>query len=236
MSFLLRMLLFPFAVIYDIITRVRNRMYDRGLKPTTSFDIPIISVGNLAVGGTGKTPMIEYLIRLIKPHHPLATLSRGYGRRTTGLRIAGQTENADLIGDEPYQIHRKFPDITVAVGEDRVYAVPVLLDQSPETRVILLDDAFQHRRIKPAFQILLTEYAKPFYRDYPLPSCRLRESREGASSADGVVMTKCPPSLTANEEATARASVGRYTESPVFFSAIRYGQPVPFGGHHLPLQ
>ena len=236
MPFLLRVLLFPFAVLYDIITRVRNRLYDRGLKPATTFDIPIIGVGNLAVGGTGKTPMIEYLIRLIQPHHPVATLSRGYGRRTTGVRIADAASNADILGDEPYQVHRKFPDVTVAVGEDRVYAVPALLDQSPATGVILLDDAFQHRRIKPGFQILLTEYSRPFYRDYLMPSGRLRESRKGAARADVVVVTKCPGPLSSGEEEAMRASIGRYTKSPVFFTTIRYGQPVPFGDHAFPLQ
>lgn len=232
----LRVLLFPFAVIYDFITRVRNRLYDQGMKPSTGFDIPIISVGNLAVGGTGKTPMVEYLIRLIKPHHPVATLSRGYGRRTTGIRIAAEKDNADLLGDEPWQIHRKFPDVTVAVGEDRVYAVPALLDAAPRTEVIVLDDAFQHRRIKPGFQVLLTEYARPFYRDYLLPAGRLRESRKGAARADVVVVTKCPPSLSAEEKAAMRASIGKYTHSPVFFSTIRYGDVVPFGGHDLPLR
>lgn len=230
------MLLFPLAVVYDAITRVRNRMYDQGMKPSTGFEIPIISVGNLAVGGTGKTPMVEYLIRLIRPHHPVATLSRGYGRRTTGVRIAGETDNADLLGDEPWQIHRKFPDVTVAVGEDRVYAVPALLDAVPQTEVIVLDDAFQHRRIRPGFQILLTAYSRPFYRDYLLPAGRLRESRKGAARANAVVVTKCPPSLSAEEKAAMRASIGGYTNSRVFFTTIRYGDAVPFGGHDLPLR
>jgi len=236
MPFILRSLLFPFAAIYDAVTRVRNRLYDQGMKPSTSFDIPIISVGNLAVGGTGKTPMIEYLIRLLQPHLPVATLSRGYGRKTNGVRIADAASNADTLGDEPFQVHRKFPRVTVAVGEDRVYAVPVLLDRVPETKVILLDDAFQHRRIKPSLQILLTEYAKPFYEDYLLPSGRLRESRKGAARADAVVVTKCPPSLSQNQATRSRKKISRYTRAPVFFSTIRYGQPIVFGGHDFPLR
>lgn len=236
MPFLLRVLLFPFAVLYDAITRVRNRLYDQGMKPSTSFDIPIISVGNLAVGGTGKTPMIEYLIRLLQPRLAVATLSRGYGRKTAGLRIAGPTDTPDTLGDEPYQVHKKFPGVTVAVGEDRVYAVPALLDQSPETKVILLDDAFQHRRIKAGFQILLTEFARPFYRDFLLPAGRLRESRKGAARADVVVVTKCPPSLDPKEEDRIRTAIGKYTKSRVYFSTIRYGQPIPFGGHDVPLR
>lgn len=236
MTFLLRVLLYPLAVVYDAITRVRNRLYDQGTKPATTFDIPIISVGNLAVGGTGKTPMIEYLIRLLQTHTKVATLSRGYGRRTTGIRIAGQSDNADTLGDEPYQIHLKFPDVTVAVGEDRVYAVPLLLDQSPQTGVILLDDAFQHRRIKPAFQILLTEYARPFTSDYLLPSGRLREARTGATRADVVVVTKCPPSISPDEQARMRTSIARYSNAPVYFSSIRYGQPVAFGNHNAAIR
>jgi tetraacyldisaccharide 4'-kinase len=234
--FLLRVFLFPLAVMYDLITRLRNRLYDLRLKPSTRFDIPVIGVGNLAVGGSGKTPMIEYLIRLLRPQYRLATLSRGYGRRTTGVRVAGKSDNADTIGDEPYQLHLKFPEVAVAVGEDRVLAVPALLDESPETAVILLDDAFQHRRIKAGLEILVTEYSRPFYRDYVLPSGRLRESRAGAARAHLVVVTKCPPDLSAAEEAKIRASIARYTGRPVFFAGIRYGQPLPFGGHAFPLR
>jgi tetraacyldisaccharide 4'-kinase len=215
MMFLLRIMLYPFAVVYDIITRVRNHLYDTGIKPSTQFDLPVISVGNLTMGGTGKTPMVEYLLR---------------------VRVAGPDDNAATIGDEPYQVHRKFPNVTVAVGEDRAYTIPIVLDQVPDTSVVLLDDAFQHRRVRPAFSILLTEFTRPFYRDFVVPAGRLRESRRGAARADVVVVTKCPRNLSARQEEKARKAIARYTDRPVFFASIRYGLPIPFGGNTSPLQ
>lgn len=232
--FLLRILLFPFAVVYDIITRVRNHLYDTGMKPSTQFDLPVIAVGNLALGGTGKTPMIEYLIRLLPGR--IAVVSRGYRRKTKGVRVAGADDNAATIGDEPYQVHRKFPNVTVAVGEDRAYTIPIVLDQVPDTSVVLLDDAFQHRRVRPAFSILLTEFSRPFYRDFILPSGRLRESRRGAARANVVVVTKCPRNLSSHQEEKTRKAIARYTDRPVFFASIRYGHPIPFGGNTSPLQ
>src|SRR5690606_6348587 len=157
-------------------------------------------------------------------------------RKTKGVRVAGADDNAATIGDEPYQIHRKFPNVTVAVGEDRVYTIPYMLDKVPDTSVVLLDDAFQHRRVRPAFSILLTEFTRPFYRDYVLPSGRLRESRRGAARADVVVVTKCPPNLSARQEEKARKAITRYTDRPVFFASIRYGRPIPFGGNTSALQ
>ena len=234
MMFLLRIVLYPFAVLYDIITRVRNHLYDAGIKPSTQFEVPVIGVGNLALGGTGKTPMIEYLVRLLPGR--VAIISRGYRRKTKGVRVAGADDDAATLGDEPYQVHRKFPGVTVAVGEDRALAIPYVLDKAPDTSVVLLDDSFQHRRVRPAFSILLTEYARPFYRDFVLPSGRLRESRHGASRANVVVLTKCPPNLTARQEEKARKAIARYTDSPVFFASIRYGRPIPFGGNTSALQ
>jgi tetraacyldisaccharide 4'-kinase len=227
---LARILLFPFAVLYDVITRVRNRLYDLELKPSVSFDLVVIGVGNLSVGGTGKTPMVEYLVRLLQPQQPLATLSRGYGRTTRGIRIANLQDNATTIGDEPYQVYKRFKDkIVVAVGEERALAIPYLLDEHPETRVVLLDDAFQHRRVKPSFQVLLTDFNAPFYTDYLLPAGRLRESRDGARRADIIVVTKCPDDLTGQQRLLMEAEIRAYSDKPVFFSTIRYGAPVPIG-------
>ncbi|HLT81515.1 MAG TPA: tetraacyldisaccharide 4'-kinase [Cyclobacteriaceae bacterium] len=234
MMFILRVVLYPFAVLYDIITRIRNHMYDTGMKPSTQFDLPVICVGNLAMGGTGKTPMVEYLIRLLPGR--IAVVSRGYRRKTKGVRVAGDDDNAATIGDEPYQVHRKFPNVTVAVGEDRAYTIPYVLDHVPDTSIVILDDAFQHRRIRPSFSILLTEFVRPFYRDFVLPSGRLRESRRGAARADVVVVTKCPPNLSARQEEKARKAIRRYTDRPVFFASIRYGLPIPFGGNTVDLQ
>lgn len=230
--FPLRVILFPFSVVFDLITRIRNRLYDLAIKPSTRFEVPVIGVGNLAAGGTGKTPMIEYLIRLLGSGRKIATLSRGYGRRTKGFRVASDTDNAETIGDEPYQLYGKFSDVMVVVGEDRVLAVSLLLDRRPDINLILADDAFQHRRLRPAFQILLTDYHRPFYTDFLLPAGWLREARTGASRADAVVVTKCPAELSPDEELTIQHAVAKYAGCPVFFAGIRYKAPLPFGDHN----
>lgn len=221
-------LLYPFAILYDAITSVRNRLYDTGVKPAAKFDIPVIGVGNLSVGGTGKSPMIEYLIRLFWPQFKVATLSRGYGRKTRGFRIAGAGDNAFTLGDEPFQFHRKFKDkAVVAVGEDRAFAIPNILQGYPDRDVILLDDAFQHRRVQPCFQILLTDYNNLFVSDYLLPAGRLRESKRGAARADVVVVTKCPPHVSDDEMMDIERSIREYTKKAVFFTKICYGNILP---------
>jgi tetraacyldisaccharide 4'-kinase len=226
---LLRILLFPFSWLYYLVTDIRNRMYDRRLKPSVSFEIPVISVGNLSVGGTGKTPMIEYLIRLLDRQYNVATLSRGYGRKTTGFRIANPTDNAKSLGDEPFQLYQKFGnDITVSVGEERALAIPLILQEHEETQVILLDDAFQHREVVPQFSILLTDYHKPFFNDHLLPAGRLRESRWSAQRADIIVVTKCPSEISADEMMDIEKAIRAYAVKPVFFSTIRYGAATVF--------
>lgn len=229
----LKFLLWPLAVIYDVVTSIRNRLYDMKLKPSASFDIPVISVGNLAVGGTGKTPMVEYLIRLLGDQVKLTTLSRGYGRKTKGFLLADSSANAKTIGDEPYQLFIKYgKEVVIAVGEERALAIPQILDQHPEVQVVLLDDAFQHRKVNAGFSILLSEYSKPFYEDYVLPLGRLREGQEGANRADVIVITKCPNTLTENDMMEMMHQVHTYTQKPVFFSTIRYGEPVPMSDKH----
>jgi tetraacyldisaccharide 4'-kinase len=225
-----RFLLVPFAMLYDVITAVRNRLYDMNYKPATRFDIPVISVGNLAVGGTGKTPMVEYLIRLLSSEFKIATLSRGYGRKTRGFRIASEKDTAATLGDEPYQIYKKFtPAINVVVGEDRAFAIPTLLQELEETNAVILDDAYQHRSVIPGFSILLTEYNNPFYNDDVLPYGRLREAPEGAKRADAIVVTKCPAQLDGDKVMQFERCIRKYSDKPVFFSKIRYGEPVAFG-------
>lgn len=225
----LKLLLYPFAAIYNGVMRIRNHLYDTGQKPTFSFETAVISVGNLNVGGSGKTPMVEYLINLLGSRFPTVTLSRGYRRDTTGYRIAGSHDTARSIGDEPLQMFRKFGNLVhVAVGEDRVFAIPNILQEFPDTRVLLLDDALQQRSIKPNLSVLLTSADRPFYRDFLLPFGRLRESRSGARRADVVVVTKCREDMTSSEEDEMIARIRRYAgEKPVFFSAISYGDPVP---------
>jgi tetraacyldisaccharide 4'-kinase len=223
-----RLLLYPFAILYDVVTSVRNRMYDLSLKPSASFDIPVIGVGNLSVGGTGKSPMIEHLIRRLADRYRIATLSRGYMRSTKGFRVAGSDDSPSTVGDEPFQFYRKFKDkVIVSVGEERAMAIPQIVHEFPDVEVILLDDAYQHRRVKPSFQILLTDYHHLFYKDALLPAGRLRESKRGADRADIVVVTKCPEHLSEEEMMQIETKISMYSNKPVFFATIRYADPVP---------
>lgn len=227
---LLTPILYPFAVLYDAVTRVRNHLYDTGIRPSVSFEVPVISIGNLSVGGTGKTPMIEYLIRLLGSDYRIATLSRGYGRKTRGIRIAGGDDNAESMGDEPFQFFRKFGDrVVVAVGEERAFAIPRILSERPGTEVILLDDAFQHRRVRPCFQVLLTDYHRLFVHDLLLPAGRLRESRQGAARADVIVVTKCPDDISDDRMMAIEKAIRHYSKRAVFFTRICYGNLLSVG-------
>jgi tetraacyldisaccharide 4'-kinase len=226
---MLRLLLFPFSIIYDLITRIRNHLYNIGHKSSFRFDVPVISIGNLNAGGSGKTPMTEYILHLLSTNHKLATLSRGYKRRSKGFRIANTDDNASTIGDEPYQMFLKFGNnVVVAVGEDRVYAIPNILQEHEDIEAILLDDAFQHRAVDPSFSILLTEYNRPFTRDYVLPAGNLREARKGASRADVIVVTKCPAQKV--DTNSLANDIRKYAgNKPVFFTTLRYRDLIPFG-------
>jgi tetraacyldisaccharide 4'-kinase len=232
---MLKFVLYPFAILYDGITRFRNHLYNKGLKPSVAFDIPVISVGNLTVGGTGKTPMIEYLIRLLSPQYTVATLSRGYGRSSKGFIIADDQSDASLIGDEPYQLFKKFKSVTVAVGEERALAIPLMLQENENLQVILLDDAFQHRRVRPSLQILLTDFNRLFFNDCVLPAGRLRESKTGAARADVIVVTKCPFTLSAEERQHLQIKIRSIADKPVFFTAIGYEKPIAFPGTRTPI-
>ncbi|HYG38849.1 MAG TPA: tetraacyldisaccharide 4'-kinase [Cytophagales bacterium] len=229
MILLLQILLYPFAILYGLATSFRNYLYRAGYKKSAHFDTVVISVGNLTVGGTGKTPHVEYLIRLLKDRFKIATLSRGYGRKTKGFIWADDRSTAETIGDEPMQFYYKFKnEVKVTVGEKRILAIPTILKES-ETEVILLDDAYQHRKVERNLDILISDYNHPFYNDFILPAGRLRESRRGAKRADIVVISKCPPELQIGEKQEIKRSVDRYTKSsaPVFFTSIKYGAPVP---------
>ena len=228
----LRLLLFPLSILYNLGSRLRNHLYHIGIKPSVQFDLPVIAVGNLNVGGSGKTPMVEYLVRLLSPRYQLATLSRGYGRMTHGFGMADESASAATLGDEPFQLAQKFGrQVHVCVGEDRVAAIPQIVQQYPGTQVILLDDAFQHRAVRPTMSILVTAFDQPFFQDWVLPAGNLRESRTGASRAHAVVVTKCDASLSSDDMEKVAAKINRYAPGvPVFFSAIRYAPAVPFGG------
>ena len=218
-----RVLLLPFALIYGLLVIIRNWLYDKKLKDSVSFGLPIICVGNLSIGGTGKSPMVEYLVRHLKNIYKVATLSRGYKRKTVGYALASPQTTAIDVGDEPMQFHRKFPDVPVAVGEQRVLAIPQLLHDRPDTEVIILDDAFQHRAIKAGFNILLTDYSNLFTRDFYLPTGDLRDSRASYKRADIIVVTKCSSDLSQEEREQIISEIEPLPHQQVFFTAITYG-------------
>src|SRR3954463_5651839 len=170
-----RILLLPFALLYGLIVTIRNWLYDKKILRSATFSFPLICIGNLSVGGTGKSPMVEYLIELLQPQFKVATLSRGYKRKTKGYGLANEATTALEIGDEPMQFHLKFPGIAVAVGEERLVAIPQLLHDKPDTQAIILDDAFQHREVRAGFNILLTPYGDLFTKDFFLPTGDLRD-------------------------------------------------------------
>lgn len=219
----LRILLFPFSLLYGVITWIRNKLYDRGILTEINFDIPTIAVGNLSVGGTGKTPHIEYLIRLLQQHYYVATLSRGFNRTTKGYLFADETATALTIGDEPMQFYHEFPDIAVGVGERRGLALPQLLMDAPDTEVVLLDDAFQHRSIKPGLNLMITEYNRLFTKDFIVPFGRLRESRQGYARADGIIVSKCPPDMNAGTRQKIRKEINPMAHQQLYFTALKYG-------------
>lgn len=220
-------LLLPFTFIYNSVTKFRNYLFDSGVKKSFEFEANVIGVGNLSVGGTGKSPMVEYLINLLSGNYKIATLSRGYGRKTRGFRIANEEDSASSIGDEPYQFYNKFKNISVTVGEQRAVAIPHILAEL-DSDVILMDDAFQHRYVRPGLNIMLTDYSKPFYSDFVLPSGRLRESRDGAKRADIVVVTKCKEDISEKEMDSIEKEILNYSPTAIVcFAGIKYLSPKP---------
>jgi len=216
----LRFLLFPLSVIYNGITTIRNLFFDWGFFKQTSFKIPVITVGNLSVGGTGKTPQIEYLIRLLGDSFKIAVLSRGYKRKTQDFVLLNDTHTAVDVGDEPLQYFNKFKNIDVAVDVNRVAGISRLIaDVTPE--VVLLDDAYQHRKVKASLSILLTKYDDLFIDDFLLPTGNLRESRSGAKRTDLILITKCPKNLTDLSKKRIVTKLKKY-QKKVFFTSITY--------------
>lgn len=223
---LLRKLLLPFAILYGIIMAIRNFLYDKGIFTSRSFPVPVIAVGNLSTGGTGKSPQTEYLIRLLQDKYYVATLSRGYKRKTKGYILADADATAETLGDEPYQFYSKFPGIKVAVDADRVNGITNLLSLSPKPQIILLDDAYQHRRVKAGFYILLTAYGDIYADDFILPAGNLRESRAGANRARVIVVTKCPPGLSTEAQYRIINKLKPEVGQQVYFSYIDYDDKV----------
>ena len=221
--------LYPASWLYGAVVMMRNKLFDWEVLQSKSFDIPIISVGNLAVGGTGKTPHTEYLIKFLCNQYKVAVLSRGYKRHTKGYVLATPESTARSIGDEPYQMHQKFPFVTVAVDEKRCHGIEKLLAlQKPSIDVILLDDAFQHRYVKPGLSILLTDYHRLFCDDTLLPAGRLREPISGKNRAQIVIVTKCPQDIKPIDYNIITKRLNLYPYQRLFFSSFRYGnlQPV----------
>ncbi len=224
-------LLKPLSWLYGGITDLRNSFYDKGWLAVSDPPCTTISVGNLTVGGTGKTPMIEFLIRLLHERYKIAVVSRGYGRSTQGLVVADDASTAADIGDEPLQFYRKFsPEVKVIVAEKRAEAMQLIAREYPGTELILLDDAFQHRAVSRHLNILLADYNRLFFNDFPFPAGNLRERRSGAQRADLVVVTKCPAVLPAGEKQHITTGIHAYAAQrpPVFFASTRYGREVPF--------
>ncbi|SNR15040.1 tetraacyldisaccharide 4'-kinase [Tenacibaculum jejuense] len=231
----IRYLLFPFAIIYDFITTLRNLFYDKGIFKSTEFDLPVIAVGNLSTGGTGKSPQIEYLIRLLKDDYKVAVLSRGYKRRTKGFIVLNDRHNAEDVGDEPLQFFSKFKeDVTVAVDADRTNGIQQLISTvNPE--VILLDDAFQHRKVKAGYYILLTKFNELYCDDFILPTGNLRESRRGSKRANSIIVTKCPEHLSEAEMTTIRKKLKVGDNQKVYFSTIGYNKQLK-GSENITLE
>lgn len=212
----------PLGWIYGTVTAFRNLLYNHGTLAGKSFPLPVICIGNISVGGTGKTPHTEYMASLLRGKYRTAVLSRGYGRCTKGFVLAQAQSDSNQIGDEPYQISRKFPDITVAVSESRSHGID-RLQQICAPDVIILDDAFQHRQVKPSLSILLVDYNRNILQDAMLPAGRLRESARGRRRADIIIFTKCPENLSAEQMAALESDIRTGNDQKVYFSKLNYG-------------
>jgi len=228
MKKIVSILLFPFSVTYGIILYIRNKFYDWNIFKSLHFNTPIISVGNLTLGGTGKTPHIEYLIRLLQKDYKITTLSRGYKRKTKGFLLSNENSTVTDIGDEPLQYKLKFNDIKVAVDEDRVHGIRKIKKTHPETNLILLDDAYQHRAVKPGLNILITEYNNLYINDSVIPSGRLREWKTGSDRSDIIIVSKTDQNLSQSDKEKVKLDLKPKSHQKVYFSCIKYGEVTPF--------
>lgn len=219
----LRKILFPFSVAYDGITSLRNYLYNKGCLESRAYDVPVICVGNLNVGGTGKSPMIEYLISILKKEHQVAVLSRGYKRKSKGFHLVEKHHRVEEVGDEPLQFKLKYPDVIVAVDANRRHGIHILKEKAS---VILLDDAFQHRKVKPFYSVLLTSYSDLYVNDLVLPAGNLRESKAGAKRANCIVVTKCPENLPYAEQQKIQYDLNLELHQHIYFTAIAYASVI----------
>jgi len=217
--------LYPLSLVYGLITGIRNFLFNAGVLKSHEFSIPVICVGNIAAGGTGKTPHTEYLAELLQKDFRVAVLSRGYKRKTSGFLIAGNGSSVSDIGDEPLQICRKFPGVTVAVDRDRVHGVKEILNAFPETSVIILDDGFQHRRLVPGLAILLTGFSNLIINDHMLPYGNLRESRHNIHRADIILITKSPGDISPIQRRLIVRDMQKRPYQNLYFTSLSYGEP-----------
>lgn len=224
---ILTFLFLPFSWIYGLFVFIRNKLFDLGILEEKEFNIPIISVGNITIGGTGKTPHIEYLIRLLKDEFKIAVLSRGYKRKTSGFIVADDFSDAEMIGDEPFQIKRKFPEVLVAVDADRRNGINSIMNSDTGIELILLDDAFQHRYVKPGLSVLLIDFNRPISDDFLLPSGQLREPASARKRADIILISKCPENLNAIERRILVKDLNLETLQYLYFTTVLHDDLMP---------
>ncbi|MEJ6799139.1 MAG: tetraacyldisaccharide 4'-kinase [Crocinitomicaceae bacterium] len=229
---ILRLLLFPFAILYGIITWVRNKLFDWGLKKSYTIWLPSICAGNLSAGGTGKTPHVLLFNKWLSEENEITIVSRGYGRKTKGLIVADKNSNADTIGDEPMLFHQTTPQPKVIVSEKRILAIKELEKQKSKT-VVILDDAFQHRHVKAGFNVLMCDFKKPYFKDFMLPTGDLREFKSGEKRADIVIVSKCPAELSDKERLDFHKNI-HLPKEDIYFSKIVYGEMEKWGEFDLP--
>lgn len=228
----LRLLLLPVSWVLHLVLRIRHLLFDWRILPSQSFSEPVICVGNLSLGGTGKTPHIEYLVRLLHHNYRIAIISRGYGRKTKGFLLADSHMPYQEIGDEPRQYITKFTDVTVAVDENRAHGIVTLLNQETKPQIILLDDAFQHRRVKAGLNILLTDYHNLYPKDYLFPTGRLRDITYAAKRANAIIVTKTPKIFSPFTRKRLTEIIQPHPGQKLFFSYLKYGSLIPVAENH----
>lgn len=230
----LRFLLFPITVLYGMVVWCRNLLFDYGILKSKSYDFPIIVIGNLSVGGTGKTPMTAYVLDVLGAAYKTGVLSRGYKRKSEGFVLADNAVTADEIGDEPYQLYSDFPEAIVAVDADRQHGIATLKEKNKLPEVLILDDAYQHRKVKAGFYALLTTYDKLYINDFMLPTGNLRDTKNQAKRASCIIVTKCPHNITEDDKAKVKHKLG--ANQPVYFTTISYSDTVVNEHSEIPLK
>jgi len=224
-EYLVKGLLLPFSLLFGLGVLIRDLFYRTQLLRSIEFNIPVIGVGNLAVGGSGKTPHVEYLITLLQPYLNIGVMSRGYNRKSKGYRLVNKRDTAKTVGDEPKQYSMKYPNISVAVSESRSIGIPQMLSQKPNIQALILDDSYQHRSVTAGLNILLTDYSKPYFEDFLLPAGRLREWPQGASRADIIIISKCPNQISQQEQQAIIDRLRPEEHQNIYFSKYRYQNP-----------